>query len=65
MAAANAAVSANMILSGFQSHIPLEETIQTMLRVGQDMPANLKCTYGGIACTETAQMITKKFQMGK
>ena len=55
-AAANALTSANMILGGIQAVIPLNETIITMLAVGQAMPCSLRCTaIGGLSDTATAR----------
>jgi L-serine dehydratase len=55
-AAGNALTSANMVLGGIQAIIPLNETIITMLEVGQAMPAALRCTaLGGLSDTPTAR----------
>ena len=50
-ASAVAVMSANMALCGMRSLIPLDETIQTMLRVGQMLPRELCCTCEGGLCT--------------
>jgi len=55
-AAGNALTSANMILGGIQAVIPLDETIDTMLKVGRAIPASLRCTaIGGLSDTPTAR----------
>lgn len=48
---ANAVMSANMVMLGFDPVIPLDETIETMGRVGQAIPDELCCTCGGGLCT--------------
>jgi L-serine dehydratase len=56
VAAANAVVSANMALGGFDPLIPLDEVIGAMAEVGRAMPASLRCTArGGLAATPTAR----------
>lgn len=57
MAAANALSTANMVLCGYRVKIPLDETIETMNRVGGQLPACLKGTYGGLCCTPTGKKI--------
>ncbi len=60
-AAGNALTSANMILGGFDPVIPLDETIVTMLEVGNSMPHSLRCTaLGGLAATPTAKFLESK-----
>jgi L-serine dehydratase len=55
MAAANAVVSANMVLGGFDPFIPFGEVAKAMLAIGRSMPAELRCTArGGLAATPTA-----------
>lgn len=57
-AAGNALTSANMVLGGIRAIIPLNETITAMLKVGQAMPASLRCTaLGGLSDTPTARMM--------
>jgi len=54
-AAANAVVSANLVLGGFDPLIPLDEVIGAMAEVGRALPASLRCTArGGLAATPTA-----------
>lgn len=59
LAVANALSTANMVLCGFSVQIPLDETIETMNRVGRQLPTCLKGTYGGLCCTPTGQWIAK------
>ncbi|MBA7576762.1 hypothetical protein ES695_17735 [Candidatus Atribacteria bacterium 1244-E10-H5-B2] len=66
MAATNAFAAANMIISGVDVVIPLDETIKAMYDVGIQLPSNLKCTArGGLSITETAQTIDKKINDSK
>ncbi len=54
-AAMNAISSATMACAGFDPVIPLEEVFQTVVRVGKQMPACVKCTgKGGLAVTATS-----------
>jgi L-serine dehydratase len=58
MAAANAVISANMVLGGFDPFIPFDEVIMAMMDIGRAMPAELRCTaQGGLAATPTARRI--------
>lgn len=57
MAVSNAISTANLVLCGFSVQIPLDETIETMNRVGGQLPTCLKGTYGGLCCTPTGQKI--------
>ena len=60
-AAMNALSSATMACSGFDAVIPLDEVLETITRVGETMPAELKCTgKGGLAVTPTALKIKEK-----
>jgi len=62
-AAMNALSSATMARSGFDVVIPLEEVIQTVIRVGNQMPACVKCTgLGGLAITDTSVRIKKQLK---
>ncbi len=57
-AAMTALSSATMARSGFNPVIPLDEVIETVTRVGRDMPACVKCTgLGGLAATNTSVRI--------
>lgn len=58
----NALSSCNMILAGFDRVIPLDETIQAMLDIGQKLPPELRCTFGGLGKTKTALKIRQKLE---
>ena len=61
MAASNALACANMALAGFDPVIPLDEVIETMLRVGESLPAALRCTaLGGLSSTPTSRRIEQE-----
>jgi L-serine dehydratase len=63
MAATNAFAAANMIISGVDVVIPLDETIKAMYDVGVSLPAELRCTGGGgLSTTETALKIMGKMK---
>ncbi len=49
-AMANAVLSANMVMLGFDPVIPFDEVILTMGEVGAQLPAELRCTCGGGLC---------------
>ncbi|MCU6748225.1 MULTISPECIES: L-serine ammonia-lyase, iron-sulfur-dependent, subunit alpha [Lachnospiraceae] len=51
IAIANAVVSANMIMGGFDPLIPLDQTAETLFRVGRQLPSELRCTCNGGLCT--------------
>ncbi|SHF04812.1 L-serine ammonia-lyase, iron-sulfur-dependent, subunit alpha [Lactonifactor longoviformis] len=58
MSAANAVVSANMILGGFDPLIPLDQTAETLFRVGRQLPSELRCTcHGGLCTTPCGQQL--------
>jgi L-serine dehydratase len=58
--AANALVSANMVLAGFDPCLPLDEVIVAMKNVGLMLPAELRCTgRGGLCLTPTALAINR------
>ncbi|MES9994883.1 L-serine ammonia-lyase, iron-sulfur-dependent, subunit alpha [Desulfovibrio aminophilus] len=50
MGAANALVSANMVLCGFDPVIPLDEVILVMRDTGERLPPELRCTNRGGLC---------------
>lgn len=57
-AVSNAITSANMAVLGFDPMIPLDETIDCMLRVGQALPESLRCTCtGGLCVTPTGKCL--------
>ena len=63
MAATNAFAAVNMIISGVDVVIPLDETIKAMYEVGVSLPAELRCTgRGGLSTTETALKIMGKMK---
>lgn len=63
MAATNAFAAANMIISGVDVVIPLDETIKAMYKVGVSLPVELRCTgRGGLSTTETALKIMGKMK---
>lgn len=39
---------ANIILSGFDKVVPLDETIQAIYDIGLSLPLELRCTDGGL-----------------
>ena len=56
--AVNAVTSVQLAMAGIRSAIPADEVIDSMRRIGNDMPKCLKETSeGGLAITETALMI--------
>ena len=58
LGAAQAIVSADLALAGIESRIPVDDVIETMYRVGQDMPSKFKETaQGGLAKSETGMRI--------
>ncbi|MBM3471672.1 MAG: hypothetical protein FJX75_00185 [Armatimonadetes bacterium] len=61
VAASSAFVCADLILGGYENPIPLDETIDAVLAVGQMMPRELRCTaLGGIAAVPSAQHLGKR-----
>ena len=60
MGGSNALSSANMILAGYDKVIPLDETIQAIYEIGQSLPLELRCTFGGLGKAKTALEILKK-----
>jgi len=58
MAATNAVISANMALCEYDAFVPLDETIKTMMEVGEMMPRELKCTCeGGLCNSDTGKKV--------
>lgn len=58
-AAANAVVSANMVLGGYDPFIPFDEVVLAMKAIGETMSPALRCTArGGLAATPTARRIS-------
>lgn len=62
LAASSAFVCADLILGGYHNPIPLDETIDAVISVGQMLPPELRCTaLGGLAITPSAQALKPKF----
>ncbi|MDD2495870.1 MAG: L-serine ammonia-lyase, iron-sulfur-dependent, subunit alpha, partial [Tissierellia bacterium] len=63
MAGTNAMAAANMAIAGFDSVIPLDETIESFHKVGTMLPSELRCTgYGGLSITKTSKLIHSNLQ---
>lgn len=61
MSVANAVVSANMIMGGFDPLIPLDQTAETLFRVGRQLPSELRCTCkGGLCTTPCGQQLARE-----
>ncbi len=61
--AVNAVISADMALAGQNAVIPADEVIESMYRVGKQLPMELRETSkGGIATSPTGRAIAKKLQ---
>ena len=60
MGGSNAISSANMALAGFNRVIPLDQTIAAMYDIGQKLPLELRCTFGGLGKTPASLEIRKK-----
>ncbi|MBQ04508.1 hypothetical protein CL673_07375 [Candidatus Bathyarchaeota archaeon] len=55
LAASSAFVCADLILGGYSNPIPLDETIDAVMKVGRMLPRELRCTaLGGLAITPSA-----------
>jgi L-serine dehydratase len=55
VASSGALVCADLVMGGYTNPIPLDETIDTVMRVGQSMPPELRCTArGGLAVAPSA-----------
>ena len=53
--------AAELALAGIISHIPVDEVILTMKKVGKDMSETLKETAeGGLACTKTGKLLQEQ-----
>ncbi len=58
MSVANAVVSANMVMGGFNPLIPLDQTAETLFRVGKQLPSELRCTcHGGLCITPCGEKL--------
>ncbi|MGL4343946.1 MAG: L-serine ammonia-lyase, iron-sulfur-dependent, subunit alpha [Cellulosilyticaceae bacterium] len=64
MGASNAMISAEIALAGVGSHIPFDEVVEAMYKIGRGMPHELRETaLGGLAATPTGcQLCQKIFQ---
>ena len=63
MAVVNAALSANMVLNGFDPYVPLDQAISAMDSVGKLMPEEHRCTgRGGLCITEAGQCAEQYWQ---
>src|SRR6056297_3073597 len=63
MAGTNAIACANMALAGFDKVIPLDETIESMYKVGHMLPHELRCTgKGGLSVTPTGIKILEEMR---
>lgn len=61
MSIANAVVSANMVMGGFDPLIPLDQATETLFRVGKQLPSELRCTcLGGLCTTEKGQELARE-----
>lgn len=61
MSTANALVCANIVMNGFDPCIPLDESAETMFRVGKQLPSELRCTCnGGLCITPTGIRLAKE-----
>lgn len=62
-AMSNAVMSANMVMLGFDSVIPYDETILAMYKVGKQLPSALRCTCeGGLCTTKTGRAIVGRLK---
>lgn len=57
MSVGNAVISANIVMGGFNPLIPLDQTAETLFRVGKQLPSELRCTCKGGLCTTTQGQI--------
>ena len=61
MSVANALVSANIVMGGYDPLIPLDESAETMFRVGAQLPSELRCTcMGGLCTTPTGKRLAEE-----
>lgn len=61
MGASQAMISADMALAGVKTVIPVDEVVETMHRVGQQLPSMFKETAeGGLAVSPTALRLKKE-----
>ena len=66
LAASNALSCANMALADYDPVIPLDEVIETAMRVAGQMPRELRCTaLGGLSITKTSLALEAKLAARK
>ncbi len=66
MGVSNAISAAEMALAGIKSHIPADQVIETMGRVGRSMPAaHRETALGGLATTPVGRAIAEKLNAQK
>lgn len=62
MGSGNAFAAADMALGGYRALIPFDEVAEAMLKVGQAMPRELRCTaLGGCAITPAGDKLKRQF----
>lgn len=60
VAASSAFVCADIILGGYHSPVPIDETIDAVMEVGRMLPRELRCTaLGGLATTPSAMALKR------
>lgn len=62
MGGSNAVAAAAMALAGYDKVVPLDQTIQAMYDIGQKLPLELRCTYGGLGKTAASAEILRRLQ---
>ena len=60
MAGVNALANATMSIAGYCNVIPLDETIEAIKDIGNSLPADLRCTLGGLGKTESSMRIKER-----
>lgn len=60
MASANALVCAAMAEAGFDPVLPLGETIDALMRIGQSLPRALRCTLGGLGEAPASRLLAER-----
>jgi L-serine dehydratase len=61
MGASNALISAEMALAGIENHVPFDEVVEAMYKIGHSMPHELRETaLGGMAATPTGCQLCKQ-----
>jgi len=63
MGASNALASANMALANYDPIVPLDEVVETMLKVGRCLPHELRCTgLGGLSITPSSKTVERRLK---